>query len=280
MAKRSRMVNRRLKAADCLRGGVKAHGHQPAKALEERMTAVLEEGEQVPDVAHFLDVLSRLLVYEAEKLEGADETRLHDSATARLARRTYRDPAAGELRQMIVDLRKCLTGMFGTRAANDLMGIQGRTPRAMEEVLYLGRYLTVSLPEIELPEPRVDAGVSPRTWAKEMKPLVVRLDRHLKKARSRTWDQDVAVDARNDRLGEFDGTYGPVMRLIEAVYVLGGEARKGRRLRLRFRRRLVNREAAMAAARGASPWSAAVRATGRRLGVLARVVGRWITKLA
>ncbi len=283
MAIRSRMVKRRMQAAKWLRGAVQTHGREPAKVLEERMAAVLEEGERPPDVAHFIDVLSRLLVYEAEELERFDDTRWTSTGSARSARRLDRDPAVAELRQMIVDLRKCLTGMYGTRKANDLLDIRGRTPRGIEDLLFYGRFLALSLSRLELPESKLDLGASPRTWAKKMKPLVERLDRHFKEVRSRNWQRDVAVDARNDNLGEFDGTYGPVLRLIECVYLLGGEARKGRRLRLRFRRRLVNRWAAMAAgsvagvaARAASSCVAVARTAGRRLGRLARGVGRWL----
>ncbi len=84
------------------------------------------------------------------------------------------------------------------------------------------------------------------------------------------------MDGRNDRLSVFDGTYGPITRLIEAVYLLGGEARKARRLRPSFRRRLVNRQAAMAAGSAAGAGAratglrAAARAAGHRLGQLAR----------
>ena len=279
MPKLSSMVNRRHKAAHWLRGGVTAHGHQPARVLEERMAAVLEESEQVPDVAHFIDVLSRMLVHEAEKLEVADDARWDGTAAARTVRRSYCDPAVAELRQMIVDLRKCLTGIYGTREANDLLGISGRTPRGTEGVLSFGRRLVLSLPTIELPESKVDIGVSPRTWATKMKPLVERLEEHFKHARSRDWGRDVAVDARNKQLGDFDGTYGPVARLIESVYLLGGEVRKARKLRLRFRRRLVNRQAAMvvSSAVGASaPMEGASRVRSPRLGLLARRLGRWL----
>ncbi len=277
MPKLSSMVNRRHKAAHHLRGGVTAHGLRPAKALEERMAAVLEEGEQVPDVAHFIDVLSRMLVREAEKLEMADGARWNGTSAAQSVRRFYRDPAADELRQMIVDLRKCLTGMYGTSRANDLLGITGRTPRGVEELLLFGRHLLVALSMIELPEPRVDLGASPRTWARKMKPLVERLGEHFAAVRSRNWSRDIAVEERNDQLGDFDGTYGPVLRLIESVYLLGGEARKARLLRLRFRRRLVNRHSAMAArsTAGAVAW-AAVRGTGHRLGSVVRRIGRWL----
>ena len=276
MAKLSSMVNRRYKAAYWLRGGVTANGRRPAKVLERRMAAVLEEGEQVPDVVHFIDVLSRMLVHEAEKLETTDDERWHGTAAAQIVRRSYRDPAVDELRQMIVDLRKCLIGMYGTKEASDLLSIRGRTPRGTEDVLSLGRYLVLSLPTIELPASSVDIGVSPRTWARKMQPLVERLETHVAAARSRTWTQDMAIDARNHQLGDFDGTYGPVTRLIESVFLLGGEARKARKLRLRFRRRLVNRRAAMAedsVAGAAMPWAAAVKATGYRLGLRLRRTG-------
>ncbi len=280
MPRLSSMVHRRNLAAHTLRSGVEINGSRPAKALEERMAAVLEEGEPVPDVMHFIDVLSRMLVHEAEKLEVADDARWNSTGAAHSVRRFYRDPAADQLRQMIVDLRKCLTGMYGTREANDLLGIKGRTPRGLAELLTFSKLLVLSLPRLELPAPKVDAGVSPATWATEMKPLVERLEDHLEHARSRTSTRDDAVEARNARLGELDSVYGPVTRLIQCVFVLGGEPRKARNLKLRFRRRLVNRRAPMAARSAAGPavW-AAVTATRHRLGFLARSTWRrWTSR--
>ena len=80
-----------------------------------------------------------------------------------------------------------------------------------------------------------------------MKPVVERLEEHFEEVRGRNEDEAMAVDERNHQLGGFDGVYSPVTRLIESVYLLGGEPKKARKLRLRFRRRLVNRRAAMAA---------------------------------
>ena len=279
MRKHSRMVHRRHLAAHRLRGGVTALGPRPAKALEERMAAVLEEGEQVPDVMHFIDVLSRMLVHEADKLDVADGARRHSAGAADCTRKHYRDPAADELRQMIVDLRKCLTGMYGTRQANDLLGFRGRTPRGLAELQVFGRLLVMDLPKLKLPAPKVDIGVSPQTWAEKMKPLVERLETHSEELQSQTRTWDIAVGERNVQLGEFDDVYGPVARLIECVYLLGGEPWNARKLRLRFRRRLVNRRAAMAARSVPGVATAALaawgilRAMGRRL---ARRIGHWL----
>ncbi len=119
---------------------------------------------------HFI-VLSRMLVHEAEELGNADDARWDSARAEHCVRKHYRDPAADELRRMIVDLRQCLTGMYGTRKANDLLGIPGRTPRSRAELPHFGRLLVLGLTELELPAPRVDIGVSPRTWARKMKPL-------------------------------------------------------------------------------------------------------------
>ncbi len=259
MPKRSKMVNRRYKAARRLRGAVLAHGHRPAKALEERMAAVLKEGEQMPDVGHFIDVLSRLLIHELDQLEAADHDRWSGTAAAQAARKSCRDPAIDDLRRMIVDVRKILTGIYGTKEANDILGIKGRTPRGHEDLLYFGRQLVRGLPTVKLAEPKVALGVCPRAWAAKLKPLVDRLAEQLEAADSRNWEEDVAVDARNQRIGDFDGDYVPVTRLIECVYVLGGDAHRVRYLRPWLGRRLVNRSAAMAGGSGRGSWAARLK---------------------
>ena len=51
---------------------LKGIGPEIAEALEPKMTAVLKEGEQLPDVAHLLHVLGRMVVAKEARYDRAD----------------------------------------------------------------------------------------------------------------------------------------------------------------------------------------------------------------
>ena len=68
--------------------------------------------------------------------------------------------------------------------------------------------------------------------------------------------------------------YGPVTRLIESVYLLGGEERLARGLRPGFRRRLNNRQAAM----GGGSSVETTRTGPQPKSFVTRVAGRWFRR--
>ncbi len=244
MAKLSSMVRRRREAAKHLWYAVEAHGELAVKGLEKRMAAVLEEGEPMPGVRHFLDVLCRMVVGASEELDAADSERWTGTLAVQ-SQRSRRNPLFLELRQKIVDLRDSLKGLYGARLAGVILGIKGRTPRGFEELLYYAGWLEQRLRTIELPPGKVNMGLDPVGWADELKPLVEALSESLDRVEDGGRGEEWAVVARNRKIGEFDADLGPITRLVESVYLLGGQTELSRRLRPSFRRPLVNRAAAM-----------------------------------
>ena len=81
----------RKKAAGKLAADLRERGPAIARQLEPRMAVVLEEGEAMPDVAHLLDVLGRMLELESESLEAVDDERSHEDSEESCARRELRD---------------------------------------------------------------------------------------------------------------------------------------------------------------------------------------------
>ena len=204
----STMVTRRRKAAQWLRGKVISHGSRPAKALEERMKVVLEEGEQVPDVEHFIDVVSRLLALESRELMQVDRERRRGIGTAGVKRVHFRNPAAAELRGMIVTLRKGLIGIYGNKETNHFLHIKGRTPRGYEDLVVFGKHVVWALRSAELPELADDIGLDRGAWADKIEQSVDKLEANLEGVRKINWDQDAVLEKRDRQLGSFDGDYG------------------------------------------------------------------------
>jgi len=241
MGKFSQMAMRREEAAKWLRGGFLSHGDSAVKGLEKRMAAVLGEGEEMPDVKHFLDVLTRMLVREAEQLTEADWERSAETGQAGVLRHHYRDPAMQELRQLIVDVRKVLTGLYGNKETSKYLGLKGRTPRKYDDLERFGPWLLYQLRNVELPESRL--GTPPvEKWVEQLEPLVTAFNLEKDGVDRTFWSEGHARDVFKERLGDFDAIYPPTVRLVENVYLLGDEVKLAGKLRPGFRR-LVNRRA-------------------------------------
>lgn len=242
MGKFSKMGMRREKAAHWLRDGILTHGRMAVRGLEERMAAVLEEGEKMPDVMHFLDVLTRLLIHDARQIEKTDWEKSAETGQTGVKRHHFRNPAAKALRQLVVDIRKALRGLYGNDETNKILDLDGRTPRSYDELARFGPWLLYMLRNIPLPKSRL--GKPPvEDWARQLEPLVKTFgEQKVEVDRRAEWRETHAADVYKEALVNFDTIYPPLIRLIESVYLLGGQSRLAGRLRPDFRR-LVNRRA-------------------------------------
>ncbi len=243
MAKFSKMVWRRVEAVEHLGSGVKIHGSAAVEGLEVRMAPVLEDGEPMPDIGHLMDVLSRLLEQECGAIREDDGERCDQTHAVELMRRERREVAA-ELRGKLIKLRDRLRGIYGAAEAARFLDLQGRTPRGFEQLGRYCRWLVARLRKIELPPTGAGLEVDPAAWADELEPLAMRLMSLVDRLRLGGWREEGAVHARNRSLASFDADYVPVLRLIESVYLLGGQPHLAKRLRPARGRRLANRHAA------------------------------------
>lgn len=243
MAKLSNMVWRRVEAVEHLRSALTVHGSAVVEGFEARMAAVLEDGEPMPGVGHLMDVLSRLLEKECRTIRDGDGERCDEAHAFQLLRRERRQVAA-ELRARLISLRDRLRGIYGAAEAARILGLEGRTPRGFEQLGRYCRWLVARLREVELPPPEAGLEVDPTAWANDLEPLALRLMALVDRLRLGGWRKQDAVHARNLSLASFDVDYVPVLRLIESVYLLGGQPHLARKLRPARDRRLVNRHTA------------------------------------
>ncbi len=228
-----KMPLRRCKAASWLASALMSHGEWIEKELEPRMEAVLEEGEQMPDVAHLLDVLGRIVLRESEGLEEVDEARSKGGARVRLSRRQVRERFEPELRSRVVDVRDQMRRFFGTEETQLLLGLKGRTPRGLEDLEDLAVHMVRLLPTLEPPETTPGVTVNPARWAEYLKPALDDFSQEMDQLGNRSEDEVLVVDVKKKALAAFDRTYGIVVRMGELFYELAGLDRVSRHLRYR-----------------------------------------------
>ncbi len=226
-----KMPIRREKAAQRLASALLVQGELVAKELEPRMTAVLEEGEPLPDVAHLLDVLGRIVVHESEGLDAADDARSKEGAQVRWIRKQLRERVEPELRSRVVEVRGQMRQSFGAKETNLLLGHQGRTPRGLEDLEDMALHMVRLLPIIKPAKATPGVTVSPAEWAEYLRPAVDDLSRHLDELGSRSEDEVLVVGVKKKALAAFDRTYRKVVRMSELFYELAGLDRLVKHLR-------------------------------------------------
>ena len=160
-----KMFVERQKAAGRLAGFLRNDGPLIADLLAPRMARVLAEGEEMPDVAHLLDVLGRVVEAECKDLDEVDMARIGQGGEVAYARHRLMDQALPRLRDKIVEVRKHMVQAFGRKHTSQVLRLgKKRTPRALFEIEALGERMVNLLPTMH---PPTVAGqkIRPAAWA-------------------------------------------------------------------------------------------------------------------
>ncbi len=176
----------------------------------------------MPDVAHLLHVLGRMLVLESEGVEAASEDRSREGWEVSQTRDALRHKAEPELRSRVVWVRAQMRGGYGPEEANKMLRHKGRTPRARDDLTLMAEDMVDLLPKAQLPKPMPGSPVKPADWAEYLRPALADFKRCLRELGKHGEDQALVVDERNAALATFDRNYSRLVRLIELFYQLAG----------------------------------------------------------
>lgn len=227
-----KMPIRRMKAAAVLAAGLRSHGDLIAKQLQPRMAKVLEEGEPLPDIAHLLDVLGRMVKAESQGLDEVDVERSREGAHARWLRRELREKAKPELRSRVREVRKQMVHFYGRRQTEEVLGLTGRTPRGLEDLEDLAIFMVRALPGLEPPK-ALGVTLDTADWAEFIRPALDDVSRLLDELDDHSGQEEDAVAGKQEALNVFDRTFRKVLRVGEIFYELAGLERMAKHLRYR-----------------------------------------------
>ncbi len=202
-----------------------------ARELEPRMARVLGDDEEMPDVAHLLDVLGRMVKAEHEDLYAADDRRSEHGSDRYWVRRQLSERAAPELRRRVVEVRDWLRHNYGAATAKRLLKFEGRTPRATEELADLATIMVRHLPVLKPKQNPSGDVVDPANWVKYLESPLERTSDLLEQLGSRGDAVEIATEAKSKVMTAFDKTYRRVLRLAEMFYLLAGFGRVAKSLR-------------------------------------------------
>ena len=223
------MPIQRHKAALLLARSLRQDGPVIAEKLAPRMSKVLEEGEELPDVAHLLDVLGRMVLAEQEEIYDADDLQVdHHSDRSRLKRELKE--VVPTLRKRVIEVRDSLRHNYGTAGAKRILGFEGRTPRATADLKDLATIMVRFLPVLK-PKQQPGGEVDPAKWADYLKPPLEKTSELLQRLHFKGDAVEIAAEAKNKIMVAFDKTYRRVLRLAEMFYLLACFENTARSLR-------------------------------------------------
>ncbi len=235
----SSMVVDRKRSLTDLVASLAAQGDTAAASLEGRLQAVLEAGEEMPDVRLLFRLLERMAHRAGDDLDDADGDRFVRSMRLKVLQEEARKTKA-ELHGEVVKVRKALVDLYGSAHVRFRFGLAERTPRGTADLSDEARRLVERLadPELVLPEPLI-TGLSPdpEGWVKCLKPKGERLERLIQEIARRCVGASDGVLAQRRALADCDETYLLVARTAEALLRLGGEKELARRLRPKAKRK-------------------------------------------
>ena len=147
----SRGVLDRQRIGESIVATARTHAAEVAARLEETLAPFVAEGETPTDFLALQRQLARYVDHLLATLIEADEAHLRELGDDRDPRRR-RDDAAQALYDKLIQLRGALTSLFGLDRGNELLGIEGPTPR---DPRLLHRHATRALEQLRAPDPEL-----------------------------------------------------------------------------------------------------------------------------
>ncbi len=212
-----------------LRAFLKRIGPRIAKALEPKMTAVLEEGEELPDLAHLLDVLGRMVVAEEANYDQADYEKHRHGTNAASARLDLRRKAMPLLRSRVKEVRRWLRSHLGPEKVKRILGFSGRTPRSDQGLEDLATAMVRHLAELE--SIQTPAGkVDPAGWADYLRQPLAQASGLLDEIGSHSEGKALSVQKKAEALKTYDQLFRRVARIGWIFCHLGGIEKTARHM--------------------------------------------------
>lgn len=245
----SKGVTDRQRVAKAIVAAARTHAQEVGERLREILAPALQEGQTLPDLADFQQVLARYLEMRTSAIIAADEAHLVEQDDDVDPRRR-RDEAAAVLSRTLVEIREGLVGAFGRDTLRELVGLQGET--ASEPVVLLRQANRVlerlREPAFELRTPqREGIQVDFDLLADQLQPALDDLTRAVEDVDRELRETERTLRLKDTSLDAFDAAVAGIGRILAGFDLLAERGGRRRILAAGGRpvsRRLARRRAA------------------------------------
>lgn len=243
----SKGVTDRQRVAKAIVAAVRSHGQEVGERLHEILSPALREGQTLPDLVDFQQLLAQHLEMRTAAIIAADEAHLLELDDDVDPRRR-RDDAVAALSRTLVEIRESLSGAFGRDFIREIAGLQGET--ATEPVVLLRQASRVlerlREPALGLPTPqRQGVQVDFGALADRLQPALDNLAHAVEDVDRELRDAETTLRLKDTSLDAFDAAVAGIGRIVAGFDLLAGLAEYADRIRLTLparRRRNVAEE--------------------------------------
>jgi len=230
----SRGVLDRQRIGESIVATARTHAAEVAARLEETLAPFVAEGETPTDFLALQRQLARYVDHLLATLIEADEAHLRELGDDRDPRRRRND-AAEVLYDKLIQMRTTLTGLFGEEQGNELLGIEGRTPR---DPLALHRHATRALEQLRAPDPELPARqlngiqLDRDALAAELQPATDELAAAIQDVTRELREAETTQGVKDKAVEEFDQVVGGIARMLIGADTIAGFPNYSQRIRL------------------------------------------------
>ncbi len=234
----SKMVADRQKLSESLEASAHTHAADVHQRANDVFSAVLAEGETVPDLEILQVLAGRLIARARTHMVAVDRVHLDEVVKDRSLRR-QRDDAAAGLRRTILRIRDSFDGAYGRSRCEEILGFGTRIPQdpmLLRQLAATGvEYLNA--PGFELPPMELEGiNWSPELFASQLQaPLEILEDAQAQLSREDR-KSNKTIQLKNQAIGDFDDVSRRGAKFLEGLYTLVREDLLAARVRPSDRR--------------------------------------------
>ena len=216
----SKMVTDRQKNANVLTAALKKHAARAGSRFSDLVRPYLQEGEEIPDLVFFQELLQRHLAAVHEDLVAVDDLH-HQEQQDDQAVREARDLAVSDLTALLVRLRFIVKGVCGADSCGKVLDLEGAVPR---DPVVLQRYARRVVERLESgslgAQKSILEGVSidVAPWIRLIEEPLGRLEEALGQLSDESRDTIESQLAKNAQMADYDRAYRSSARILENVF--------------------------------------------------------------
>ena len=215
----SKMVTDRQKSANALAATLTKHAEKAHARFSDLVQPYLREGEQVPDLVFFQELLQRHLAAIRKELVAVDDL-YHQERQDDQELRGIRDQAVSEIVSLLVRLRRVVQGACGAESYGKILGIEESVPR---DPVVLQRYANLVKERLESgpldgKTPILEGvALDPTAWALLLEEPLSRLGQALDLLSGESRDTLDSQLEKNALMAGYDRAYRSGANILENV---------------------------------------------------------------
>ncbi len=229
----TRTVLRRKKLAQAVLAAIRVHGPRVVAKLEELVSKLRQEGQQVPNYSGDLADLENQLVDAYNTIEASDDVHIRDLARDGRLRR-LRNQATKSLQKVLLKMSQTIDSSYGPQTAEETLGLGTGLREIPDQIYDLGRRARDILSTEDFVfegEVLQGVGLDPAELRAGIEGPLAELAGHLETQREGLRQTELTRKVKLEAIESFDATFTAVATWLKGLFLAAGEVELAKRIR-------------------------------------------------